>query len=599
MATSAQLAQFISVTGATDDEAKSLLAASNYDVELAISSYFSRLDEAFASHSRPRGASEASSRLPRGTSGNDEVKTPPPTSQASTSPSISSTPTVSTSSSQQQQQAAAALPAAAAAGVVRPSSSQPTSWGAWIYQLLSSGNQRFWAFLGYPPSSSTSTLSGHTAVGKANAEALAAALASAYPDIIFPPFERSSYSEAVRAAVTRRVPLLVYLHSPRHDDVPVFVRKVLGDEAFVTYVTNNAVCWAGDVSTQESFGLASSLRGASTMPYICLCAPDPRDQGGVRVLVERPGLPRGFATVPSVSREYVDSLIAMMLQLGDHTQAQQAAQEAKQSANATTRNIVREQDLEYARAAEQDRQLLLKMKEEEAKAKEAEKERLQQEAEARRREEEAKQRESQTANAFATRSARLERRRAALAPEPVADNGSSSSSSSSGGGGGGGEGGGAAVTEVGVRLPSGKRLTRRFSVNSSLHDVLDFVESHEQSVAELFQDPLAALATDENKSTSSSSASSSTGVSLEMLDKCDYTKDYVIATQFPRTVLSDLDASLLELKLTRRVMLAVEEAVDEQGVRPARMARQIAIASQSRQGLQDNGGQNQDAGAGT
>jgi len=65
--------------------------------------------------------------------------------------------------------------------------------------------------------------------------------------------------------------LLVYLHSPEHENTGTFVRSVLTSPDVVAYVNENFVSWGGDVRQPDAFGLSGRLN-ISTYPAVVLLA---------------------------------------------------------------------------------------------------------------------------------------------------------------------------------------------------------------------------------------------------------------------------------------------------------------------------------------
>jgi len=84
-----------------------------------------------------------------------------------------------------------------------------------------------------------------------------------------PTFHTGSYQSAVATAFERSKFLLVYLHSPLHEDTPRFCRGVLSAPGLVNYSNQNLVVWAGRVWDPEAYGLSTQLR-ATTFPFVAL-----------------------------------------------------------------------------------------------------------------------------------------------------------------------------------------------------------------------------------------------------------------------------------------------------------------------------------------
>lgn len=84
-----------------------------------------------------------------------------------------------------------------------------------------------------------------------------------------PNFHAGSYQSAVASAYDQSKFLLVYLHSPLHEDSQRFCRGVLAAPAVVTYANEHLVTWAGRVWDPEAYGLSTQLR-ASAFPFVAL-----------------------------------------------------------------------------------------------------------------------------------------------------------------------------------------------------------------------------------------------------------------------------------------------------------------------------------------
>lgn len=84
-----------------------------------------------------------------------------------------------------------------------------------------------------------------------------------------PDFHSGSYQSAVASAFSRSKFLLVYLHSPLHEDTPRFCRDVLGASPVVDYANQHLVTWTGRVWDPEAYGLSTQLR-ATTFPFMAL-----------------------------------------------------------------------------------------------------------------------------------------------------------------------------------------------------------------------------------------------------------------------------------------------------------------------------------------
>lgn len=84
-----------------------------------------------------------------------------------------------------------------------------------------------------------------------------------------PTFMEGSYQSAVARAFQQSKFLLIYLHSPMHEDTSKFCNQVLCSETFSQFANQNVVCWAGKIWDPEAYDLSSQLR-ASSYPFLAL-----------------------------------------------------------------------------------------------------------------------------------------------------------------------------------------------------------------------------------------------------------------------------------------------------------------------------------------
>ena len=84
-----------------------------------------------------------------------------------------------------------------------------------------------------------------------------------------PMFHRHSYQNAVATAFQQSKFLLVYLHSPIHDDTQRFCESVLSSSNTVTYVNQHMITWAGRIWDPEAYGLSTQLK-VSTFPFLAV-----------------------------------------------------------------------------------------------------------------------------------------------------------------------------------------------------------------------------------------------------------------------------------------------------------------------------------------
>lgn len=84
-----------------------------------------------------------------------------------------------------------------------------------------------------------------------------------------PTFQISSYQSAVVHAFRQHKLLLVYIHSPLHEDTGAFCENALCSQNVTRYIDENTVFWSGCVWDAEAYSLSTQLK-ASTFPFLAL-----------------------------------------------------------------------------------------------------------------------------------------------------------------------------------------------------------------------------------------------------------------------------------------------------------------------------------------
>jgi hypothetical protein len=84
-----------------------------------------------------------------------------------------------------------------------------------------------------------------------------------------PTFFQNSYQKAVINAFQNSKFLLVYLHSPIHDDTNRFCRNVLSSQNLINLTNQHMVVWANSIWNPEAYALSTQLR-ASSFPFLAL-----------------------------------------------------------------------------------------------------------------------------------------------------------------------------------------------------------------------------------------------------------------------------------------------------------------------------------------
>ena len=103
-----------------------------------------------------------------------------------------------------------------------------------------------------------------------------------YSDV-HPDFHGRSYISAVRQAHRESKFLIIYLHSPLHENTERFCQQVLCKREVAEYCDNNVVTWAGSVWNTESYRLSHQLRVA-TYPFVAMLMCRSESEAGGRSL---------------------------------------------------------------------------------------------------------------------------------------------------------------------------------------------------------------------------------------------------------------------------------------------------------------------------
>lgn len=250
-----------------------------------------------------------------------------------------------------------------------------------------------------------------------------------------PPFHRSSYMSAVANSFTGSRFVMVYLHSPIHEDSDKFCTDVLCSQTMQTFVeTNQITTWVGKVWDTEAYGLSTQLQTAA-YPFVALlvCQSDRVVEVAQRV--------QGYVDETAL----VEKLNAGVSSFSAVIERNRA--EANRRVEAV--RLREQQDREYRESAEADRLERDRVRvEQEARAA----------AEAAVREAEA-QRELEETSRLRDRDSFIQQRREVLqgATEPAA---------------------GPDVAVVRFQLPSGKKVTRKFHKTDQAQLIFDFLLVH-------------------------------------------------------------------------------------------------------------------------
>jgi len=248
---------------------------------------------------------------------------------------------------------------------------------------------------------------------------------------IHPTFHPDSYQSAVALAFSSSKFLLIYLHSPMHDDTNRFCRQVFGSQQLTTLADQFMITWGGKIWDPEAYDLSCQLK-ATSYPFIALlvCQNDRMVQVAEKI------------------QGYVDEveLCTRLQNIMNTFNSLMAANRAEAERRAEAVRLREQQDREYQESAVADRQ--------------AEERQRQEEFERERREEEQKQQEElaqavelskQLSHADSIR----KKRESLVEPAALPD-----------------------VATIRFQLPKGTKLSRRFHKTDTAQSIMDFLAVH-------------------------------------------------------------------------------------------------------------------------
>ncbi|PON73576.1 UBX domain-containing protein [Parasponia andersonii] len=253
-----------------------------------------------------------------------------------------------------------------------------------------------------------------------------------------PNFVSEGFVDALQRSRNEFKLLFVYLHSPDHQDTPLFCERTLCSEVVAAFVNENFVSWGGNIRASEGFKMSNSLK-ASRFPFCAVVMAATNQRIALLQQVEGPKSPEELLTVlQRVLEESAPVLVSARL-------------DAEERRN--NMRLREEQDAAYRAALEADQARERQRKEEEERL-----EREAAEAERKRKEEEeALERAAREAEEKVAAIARMRQEKAlALGAEPEK---------------------GPNVTQVLVRFPTGERKERRFHSTATIQSVYDYVDS--------------------------------------------------------------------------------------------------------------------------
>ncbi|KAL9246632.1 hypothetical protein vseg_020143 [Gypsophila vaccaria] len=204
-----------------------------------------------------------------------------------------------------------------------------------------------------------------------------------------PMFLPVSFMDALHRSTLDYKLLFVYLHSPDHPDTPLFCASTLSHHLFSSFLNHNFVSWAASIRASEGFKMSNTFK-ASRFPFCALVMAATNQRIALLHQIEGPKTPEEMISIlQRVLQETAPVLVSARLE----------AEERR-----TNMRLREEQDAAYRAALEADQARERQRTEEQERL---ERERAEEERK-RKEEEEAREREAREA---AEREAALVRRR--------------------------------------------------------------------------------------------------------------------------------------------------------------------------------------------
>jgi FAS-associated factor 2 len=244
-----------------------------------------------------------------------------------------------------------------------------------------------------------------------------------------PDFFANSFKQAAARARSESKFLVVYLHSPVHEDTPRFCRQTLSSENLTGFMNQNIVLWGGSTLHADAYIISDRLK-ATSYPFLGVLICNQSSEDIVCRL-------QGMMDQDFVLDQLTFTMARHQNQLERLRQQQRARHEAQQ--------LRMEQDQEFQEALEADRRR-------EAEAREVELRQQREESEAQAQEELAAAMELSKS---LERESTLKRKRDGLKPEPPA---------------------GPDTTRLRLQLPNGSKIDRRFLATQTVEEIRDFID---------------------------------------------------------------------------------------------------------------------------
>ena len=93
-------------------------------------------------------------------------------------------------------------------------------------------------------------------------------------------FYRGSYSEAMSYAWKVGKPLVIFLHSPVHDDSDLFCKEVLLNPTIIAALNERFILWGGNVQSPVGYKAYETLQ-CTAFPFLCIMS---KEQEAIQVI---------------------------------------------------------------------------------------------------------------------------------------------------------------------------------------------------------------------------------------------------------------------------------------------------------------------------
>jgi len=245
---------------------------------------------------------------------------------------------------------------------------------------------------------------------------------------VHPSFAEESYVHAFQRSKKEFKFVVIYLHSSQHQDTDEFCSQLVATETVSGFLNDHFIVWANDIRSPEGYRLSQSLE-ASSFPFMAVVTNN--YAGGMTMLDKWEGM---------INTEELMTRLTNILER--HGQILTNARIEHETRD-FDRRIREEQEEAYQESllADQERERMVN------------EERMRQDLDRARREQE----ERETMDRQRDRERRKEDLARSIAPEPPSDD--------------------RRAVRIAIRLPDGSRLQRRFSPESRVEAIYDFVDS--------------------------------------------------------------------------------------------------------------------------